>query len=147
MSNPSLSKILTKNLQLFRRLCAAHGWDSVTSVEQTWGYRFSATKEVKTPSRRIAVLEIRIELIPSEKKADFVLASMYLQSEDSDVGDILMPSWYFLEYHGKQFQTINPKVRVDDKTCWHVGAPKDLDAFLEGYDRLAKRLGYVTLFE
>lgn len=149
MSTPSLDKLVERIGAFFWRLCEAHGWKDVRSLDQQWGTRFSALKALKTACYTPVDLELRIELIPSESGRDLVLSSMYFQdlAYTSAGGSMIMAPTLFLEYHGRRFQTINPDAKVNDKICWHVGTPKDLDAFLEGYDRLAKRLGFVTLFE
>ena len=144
MSNPSYE--IRRICDFFVQLCGAKGWKPFPQLLQAGSlYRLSATRLVKPIGFPQAEVELRIELAKAKRGDGFVLVGMNFYSDGGLAGSIFLHPGEFLAFHGKEFYSINPE--VDNQNCWHIVAPKDLDAFLEGYDRLARRFGYMTLFE
>jgi hypothetical protein len=110
-----------------------------------WGFRLTATKRFSLVGTGNTDVELDIELAESPRTL-YVMGMNFHDYEDLDeVGRRFLDPQAFLRYHGSQFYSINPEIK--NKNCWHIGAVRDFDAFLEGYDRLAVRLGYQPLFD
>ncbi|OGM09708.1 hypothetical protein A2V61_00020 [Candidatus Woesebacteria bacterium RBG_19FT_COMBO_47_8] len=145
MSKPSAETVMRRIHEYFVSLCTAKGWKPFPEVHENAGiYRFSASRVVKVVGFPWTDVELRIEFVKADRGAVFLIEGMNFHSDGDLSGGIFLDPVEFLIFHGKEFCSINPD--VENQNCWHIAAPKDLDAFFEGYDRLAQRLGYVTLF-
>ena len=132
----------------FERICTAAGWENPRSVERGTSEFYTAEKRFPVFRRGIATLELRLYLKLVEDSY-LVLENIYFSAHGQAEDAVnLMPPQLFLDYWGKKLYPINPSIeKPPTNELWAISAPKDLDAFFEGYDRLAKRLGFMTLFE
>ncbi|OGM56759.1 hypothetical protein A3E46_00210 [Candidatus Woesebacteria bacterium RIFCSPHIGHO2_12_FULL_46_16] len=137
---------IRKIRQFFERLCRAHGWERPGGNPLGDDEEFRAAKRFHS-SNPPGVLELRLTLRRLPEGSLAVKGMYFSVVSELNGGEKIMPTDYFLEYWGKRVSA-DPRIRKpSDGELWLISAPKDLDAFFEGYDHLAKRLGYQTLFE
>lgn len=137
---------IRKIRQFFVGLCRQTGWERPggNPLGDEEEFRAARSFHSSDPPGR---LELRLTLRHLPEGPVAVQGMYFSTITELTGGEKIMPTDFFLDYWGKKFHPANPKIRRPPTgELWLICAPKDLDAFFEGYDALAKRLGYQTLF-
>jgi hypothetical protein len=133
MSKTSQQSLMIKVLDFFVELYSPMGWEFDDPSLYSQNCTIEGTTNV-LDSRSVG-LWLKLAIV----KGFIVLSDMKLEAVQ---GVKLLSPEDFLKYHGKVLYA----KASSKESYWRIAAPKDLDAFFEGYDRLASRLGYQTLF-
>ncbi len=117
-------------------------------IDEKKGYKNPHFEAVKHISNEIGVVIFEFELDSSKKSDCIFLVNLKLYPHNGPEIANILPIEHFLEYQGLLVRVLQgDRDLISICSTFEIRAPKDFVAFLDLYDKAARSLGRIPLFQ